>query len=257
MVLYLYAYIHFSSRSRGGGGGGWPEKEQRRLLWCEERMAQVSRSVPLDCKSFTFTSSSGDRVYARDLADASAHGIAGDEQMVEDFGEEQELLAESARALIAAAKAYRNENRLQKELDQFQVQRPMDDVADDSVASGDGDVHDAPQDGGDGGRNVEASDLWVDKYSPKTFSELLSSERINREVLKWVKMWDPIVFGKTSRDNAATAKSPNPKIISSQWASRRGQNYACTRCGQACRVPSARNQHERYPNRQSADAAPH
>ena len=77
------------------------------------------REVPLDCKSFTFTSSSGDRVYARDLADASAHGIASDEQMVEDVGEEQELLAESARSLIAAAKAYRNENRLQKELDQF------------------------------------------------------------------------------------------------------------------------------------------
>ena len=49
------------------------------------------------------------------------------------------------------------------------MQRPLDDVADDSVASGAGDVHDTPQDGGDGGRNVEASDLWVISTAPKLF----------------------------------------------------------------------------------------
>ena len=41
--------------------------------------------------------------------------------------------------------------------------------------------------------------LWVDKYSPKSFLDLLSSEMINREVLKWVKQWDYIVFGHKYR----------------------------------------------------------
>lgn len=36
--------------------------------------------------------------------------------------------------------------------------------------------------------------LWVDKYTPKAFSELLSPEQINREILKEVKQWDKFVF---------------------------------------------------------------
>jgi hypothetical protein len=34
----------------------------------------------------------------------------------------------------------------------------------------------------------------VDKYSPKNFTQLLSPEKINREVLKAMKKWDPFVF---------------------------------------------------------------
>lgn len=32
--------------------------------------------------------------------------------------------------------------------------------------------------------------LWVDKYSPQSFFELLSDDQINREVVRWVKSWD-------------------------------------------------------------------
>ncbi|TYZ57890.1 hypothetical protein PybrP1_004408 [[Pythium] brassicae (nom. inval.)] len=36
--------------------------------------------------------------------------------------------------------------------------------------------------------------LWLDKYKPKRFIDLLSDERTNREVLLWVKKWDRFVF---------------------------------------------------------------
>nr|CCA15408.1 chromosome transmission fidelity protein putative [Albugo laibachii Nc14] len=36
--------------------------------------------------------------------------------------------------------------------------------------------------------------LWVDKYRPKRFTDLLSDEKVNREVLFWIKEWDKIVF---------------------------------------------------------------
>lgn len=36
--------------------------------------------------------------------------------------------------------------------------------------------------------------LWVDKYMPNHYNELLSDERVNRELLSWLKAWDPIVF---------------------------------------------------------------
>jgi hypothetical protein len=41
--------------------------------------------------------------------------------------------------------------------------------------------------------------LWVDKYAPKVFSQLLSPEKTNREVLRALKLWDNYVFrGKKS-----------------------------------------------------------
>ena len=41
--------------------------------------------------------------------------------------------------------------------------------------------------------------LWVDKYAPKVFTQLLSPERTNREVLKAIKLWDTYVF-KTKKN---------------------------------------------------------
>ncbi|KAK9868710.1 hypothetical protein WJX84_007857 [Apatococcus fuscideae] len=38
-------------------------------------------------------------------------------------------------------------------------------------------------------------ELWVDKYRPEGFLELLSNEQVNRNVLDWVKAWDSTVFG--------------------------------------------------------------
>eukprot|EP00937_MAST-01D_sp_MAST-1D-sp2_P004894 g4894.t1 len=37
-----------------------------------------------------------------------------------------------------------------------------------------------------------SNELWVDKYRPTAFAQLLSNERVNREVLRWIKMWDPL-----------------------------------------------------------------
>ncbi|KAL1368046.1 hypothetical protein HN51_022146 [Arachis hypogaea] len=44
--------------------------------------------------------------------------------------------------------------------------------------------------------------LWVDKYAPKSFTELLSDEQTNREVLLWLKQWDSVVFGSDIRSTS-------------------------------------------------------
>ena len=38
--------------------------------------------------------------------------------------------------------------------------------------------------------------LWVDRFRPKRYTDLLGDERVHREVLAWVKQWDLCVFGK-------------------------------------------------------------
>lgn len=36
--------------------------------------------------------------------------------------------------------------------------------------------------------------LWTERYRPRKFTDLLGDERTHRDVLRWLKDWDPIVF---------------------------------------------------------------
>lgn len=38
--------------------------------------------------------------------------------------------------------------------------------------------------------------LWVDRYRPRRFTDLLGDDRVHREVMAWVKEWDYCVFGR-------------------------------------------------------------
>jgi DNA polymerase III delta prime subunit len=54
------------------------------------------------------------------------------------------------------------------------------------------------------------NELWVDKYAPKHFIDLISPENVNREVLRWIKMWDNKVFGgKSSASNSSSSPTFN------------------------------------------------
>ncbi|XP_057324055.1 chromosome transmission fidelity protein 18 homolog isoform X2 [Microplitis mediator] len=47
------------------------------------------------------------------------------------------------------------------------------------------------------GSKKKAEDvLWVDKYRPKKYLELLTDETTNREFLRWLKLWDKVVFNR-------------------------------------------------------------
>lgn len=57
-------------------------------------------------------------------------------------------------------------------------------------------------------RHGAAPALWVDKYAPRTFADLLSSEQVNRNVLRWIKLWDDRVFGKRGAGAGAGLAPP-------------------------------------------------
>lgn len=40
------------------------------------------------------------------------------------------------------------------------------------------------------------SELWVDKYKPRLYVDLVGDERVHRSILNWVKNWDYCVFKK-------------------------------------------------------------
>ncbi|KIK59483.1 hypothetical protein GYMLUDRAFT_227055 [Collybiopsis luxurians FD-317 M1] len=41
------------------------------------------------------------------------------------------------------------------------------------------------------------STLWVDRYRPKTFTDLMGNDRVAREAMEWLKQWDKCVFGRS------------------------------------------------------------
>jgi chromosome transmission fidelity protein 18 len=40
------------------------------------------------------------------------------------------------------------------------------------------------------------AELWVQKYKPTRYLDLLSDESTNRVLLHWLKLWDKVVFNK-------------------------------------------------------------
>ena len=62
------------------------------------------------------------------------------------------------------------------------------------------------------GKSNSLNRLWVDQYTPRSFAELLSSERVNRQVLGWVKSWDPAVFKRE--------QSKTPHVVKQAFASK-------------------------------------
>lgn len=61
-------------------------------------------------------------------------------------------------------------------------------------------------------------ELWVDKYRPRKYMELLSEESVNRTFLHWLKLWDKIVFHRdpTRRRVPKTAPKFGEKIFTNK-----------------------------------------
>ncbi|XP_066131475.1 chromosome transmission fidelity protein 18 homolog isoform X1 [Saccopteryx bilineata] len=49
--------------------------------------------------------------------------------------------------------------------------------------------------------------LWVDEFAPQHYTELLSDDFTNRCLLKWLKLWDLVVFGRER-----PARKPRPSV---------------------------------------------
>lgn len=62
--------------------------------------------------------------------------------------------------------------------------------------------------------------LWVDRYRPQRYIDLLGDDRLHRDVLEWIKEWDYCVFGKKkgkkrARDdeNLDEYRRPKEKVL--------------------------------------------
>lgn len=49
---------------------------------------------------------------------------------------------------------------------------------------------------GETSAGTDTDNLWVVKYKPSAYAELLSEESVNRTMLHWLKLWDKVVFNR-------------------------------------------------------------
>ncbi|TIA81228.1 hypothetical protein E3P98_02175 [Wallemia ichthyophaga] len=55
-------------------------------------------------------------------------------------------------------------------------------------------------------QNPSEAQLWTDKYKPNKFTDLMGDDRLNRQVMSWLKEWDRCVFNKTTADSTYKRK---------------------------------------------------
>ncbi|XP_053390368.1 chromosome transmission fidelity protein 18 homolog, partial [Mercenaria mercenaria] len=82
--------------------------------------------------------------------------------------------------------------------------------------------------------------LWVEKYTPNRYTDLLSEENINRSLLHWLKMWDYVVFDKElpikpkekkKEENKKFKKKNQPEVLEELDKHRRPLQKVALLCG--------------------------
>ncbi|XP_076264817.1 chromosome transmission fidelity protein 18 homolog [Rhynchophorus ferrugineus] len=53
--------------------------------------------------------------------------------------------------------------------------------------------------------------LWVELYKPRKYFELLSDESTNRTILRWIKLWDKVVFNRNPKIKVTPVVTDNKK----------------------------------------------
>ena len=68
---------------------------------------------------------------------------------------------------------------------------------------------------------ISDGQLWVDKYAPERYMDLLTDDVTNRKVMTWLKSWDSISFPERESVNlkppSIGKKSANPFIMAQKF----------------------------------------
>ncbi len=101
------------------------------------------------------------------------------------FNKESNLLGIPLSELLRRTEVIERKSMKRKRIRRENEPDVIDDVNDEEMKDLQIDKH-----------RLQDSQLWVDKHAPRSFTDLLSDERTNREVLRAVRAWDPFVFKK-------------------------------------------------------------
>ena len=154
----------------------------------------VKRSIAGD-ESVAMTLMNGDRIFI-----SKRDKISSDLNESDNKNREQLLALNMSELLVIAEKIERKKSSslIRHEMNQIKPdltdEISVDNKDDDSSTSSNVKTPDTPSK--DRSEMYDECKLWVDKHTPTKFSHMLSDERVNREVLRSLRVWDPYVFKK-------------------------------------------------------------
>lgn len=143
---------------------------------------KVYRRIPLEGNYQSFTMSDGERFYVKVKSDE-------DEETMSSLPKTTGggLCGESYSSLLE--EAIQEQMRMQQAASTLEV-----------VSAGDSGIESSSDDDSN-----SLHSLWVEKFKPRSYMQLLSDDGTNRTLLHWLKLWDKVVFDKDP------PKKPPPK----------------------------------------------
>ncbi|XP_061536330.1 chromosome transmission fidelity protein 18 homolog isoform X1 [Phycodurus eques] len=172
-------------------------------------MATQSRAMrrpPLEGDYVTVTDSSGSRIYLRQK-DTEAEKVA-DCRMIPNSQGSLGLLVVPV-GVLREQEADRRHQQVVEESQRL-TEQPASSVNDILVEPEGTEEEEGDPEDSEG----QSFRLWVDRYSPRHYTELLSDDFTNRCLLKWLKLWDTVVFGRERVSRPARPDRQAPKQAS-------------------------------------------
>lgn len=162
----IHIQPHHSSSSTSFSSKKKEDKKRSAQVDCSNYL--FTRPVESDVKhAITCTLASGERYFMRSLSPKQSLSTSSRELKIDD------LLGVSMNEMMERVEKL----QIEKVLKESQVDEMHQEESASSVRS-----------------TITLNELWLDKYRPQRFIHLLSEEKINREVLRWIKSWDTLVF---------------------------------------------------------------
>uniref|UniRef100_A0A672GVH7 Chromosome transmission fidelity protein 18 homolog n=1 Tax=Salarias fasciatus TaxID=181472 RepID=A0A672GVH7_SALFA len=156
----------------------------------------VLKRPPLEGEYISVTDSSGSRIYLRQKEDSGTKTV--NSRNVPNFLGELGLLSVPIRVLREQEADRRHQQLVEESQRLTELLTSSVNEALVQPEDTENDENKDPEDS-DG----QMSRLWVDRYSPRHYTELLSDDFTNRCLLKWLKLWDTVVFGRERKSRPA------------------------------------------------------
>ncbi|XP_040041900.2 chromosome transmission fidelity protein 18 homolog isoform X2 [Gasterosteus aculeatus] len=174
---------------------------------------RVLKRPPLEGEYVSVTDSSGSRVYLRQTEDTGTKVV--DCRLVPNSQGALGLLVMPIGVLREQEAEKRHQRIMEESQRVTNLLASVDDVQPDE------EDHDAEDTEG------RTSRLWVDRFSPQQYTELLSDEFTNRCLLKWLKLWDTVVFGRERKSRPARSdrQAPNQDSFKPNQANQNANRF--------------------------------
>ncbi|XP_062420773.1 chromosome transmission fidelity protein 18 homolog [Pungitius pungitius] len=175
---------------------------------------RVLKRPPLEGEYISVTDSSGSRVYLRQTEDTGTKVV--DCRLVPNSHGALGLLVMP----IGVLREQEAEKRHQRIMEESQRVTSL-------LASSVDDIHPGEEDYDAEDTEGQTSRLWVDRFSPQQYTELLSDDFTNRCLLKWLKLWDTVVFGRErkSRPVRSDRQAPNQDSFKPNQANQNANRF--------------------------------